>query len=80
MARTPKPERHEAKRQMLTFKAGQRHLKTLLRMQRFITVPGVPEKQTIGTWARHLRDCHESHHARIALQATLRVREADSPQ
>lgn len=78
MSRTSKPERRKAKQQMLTFKQGQRNIKALLRMARFITLPGVPEKNTVGEWARHLRHCEANHHAWVALKATVHVREVDS--
>lgn len=75
MSRTHKGARRRAKQQMLTFKQGRRSLKAALRMSRFITVPGVPEEQTVGAWARHLQRCDENHHAWVQLQATLRYQE-----
>ena len=80
MTRTNKAERREAKRQMLTFKQGQRYLKKLLCVSRNIKLPGVPHNGSVGDWARHLRHCKESHHAWVQLQARLTIVNADEAQ
>lgn len=80
MTRTTKAERREAKKQMLTFKKGQQHLKRLLRVSRNIKLPGVPHNGSVGEWARHLRHCKENHHAWVQLQARITVVNAEEPQ